>query len=109
MRRNRNGPVGPGIARFRSRQKRKLTFVRGVTRTPANATDYAAKLGISLSPDYFDTLSDADVVLALGHNRRFLPPLLEMKRRIERGDIGKVIHADANFSDNPSLRHGNGH
>lgn len=138
----------------------KLTFVRGVTRTPPNAADYAAKLGIPLSADYSDALSDHDVdaivlatphtqhaeqmnaaaaakkhifvekpftldtssaissveeardagvVLALGHNRRFLPPILEMKRRIERGDIGKVIHADANFSGNPSLRHGSGH
>ena len=32
-----------------------------------------------------------------------------MKRRIERGDIGKVIHADAKFSGNPSLRHGSRH
>lgn len=52
---------------------------------------------------------DAGVVLALGHNRRFLPPVLEMKRRIERGDIGQVIHADANFSGNPSFRHTTGH
>jgi predicted dehydrogenase len=48
-------------------------------------------------------------VLALSHNRRFLPPTLEIKRRIERGDICTVIHADANFSGNPSLRHESKH
>jgi predicted dehydrogenase len=51
---------------------------------------------------------DEGVVLALGQNRRFLPPLLEMKRRIYRGNISTVIHADANFSGNPSLRHRSG-
>jgi predicted dehydrogenase len=48
-------------------------------------------------------------VLALGHNRQFLPPILEIKRRIVRGDIGTVIHADANFSGNPNLRHESKH
>jgi len=50
----------------------KLTFVRGVTRTPPNAADYAAKLGIPLSADYSDALSDHDgdaIVLATPHTQ----------------------------------------
>ena len=133
----------------------RITFIRGVTRTPAKAADYAAKQGFPVSGDYADALSDpevaaivlstphsqhadqmaaaakagkhifvekpftltkasaeasvaaaqkAGVVLALGHNRRFLPPIIEMKQRIARGEIGKVIHVDANMSGNPSLR-----
>ena len=138
----------------------KISFVRGVTRTPSKVQDYARAQGFPLSADYADALGDpsvaavvlatphtqhaeqmsaatkagkhifvekpftldkasaqtsvdaaqrAGLVLALGHNRRFLPPVIEMKKRIERGDIGKFIHADANFSGNPSLRHAAGH
>ena len=132
----------------------------GVTRTTADAADYAENLGIPISTDFSDALSDTDfmavvvatpqtqhakqmaaiaaakkhifvekpftldtvsaiasvqaardvgVVIALGHNSRFLPPILEIKRRIERGDICTVIHADANFSGNPNLRHESKH
>lgn len=133
----------------------KITFIRGVTRTPSKAADYAAKQGFPLSDSYADALTDpeveavvlstphtqhaeqmiaaaaagkhifvekpftlskasaeesvaaaqqAGVVLALGHNRRFLPSIVEMRERIARGEIGKVIHVDANMSGNPSLR-----
>lgn len=133
----------------------RITFVRGVTRTPAKAADYAAKQGFPLTGAFEDALRDsgveavvlatphtqhaeqmiaaaaagkhifvekpftlskasaeesvaaakqAGVTLALGHNRRFLPPVIELRRRIARGDIGKVLHVDANMSGNPSLR-----
>jgi predicted dehydrogenase len=35
----------------------------------------------------------AGVVLALGHNRRFLPALRELKRLIEAGTLGEILHA----------------
>ena len=47
----------------------------------------------------------AGIVLALGHNRRFLPAVIELRRRIEAGDLGTLSHVDANFSGNPSLRY----
>ena len=41
---------------------------------------------------------EAGVVLALGHNRRFLPAIVEMKRIISSGELGKVLHLEGNFS-----------
>lgn len=46
---------------------------------------------------------DAGVVLALGHNRRFLPALAEMKRIVAAGDLGEVLHLEGNFSGNFGL------
>ena len=40
----------------------------------------------------------AGVVLALGHNRRFLPAVAEMKRMIAAGELGTVLHAEGNMS-----------
>ncbi len=40
----------------------------------------------------------AGVVLALGHNRRFLPALQELKAMIGRGDLGELLHIEGNFS-----------
>jgi predicted dehydrogenase len=40
----------------------------------------------------------AGVVLAVGHNRRFAPAAVELKRMIETGEIGTLLHLEANFS-----------
>ncbi|MCO6416306.1 Gfo/Idh/MocA family oxidoreductase [Siccirubricoccus sp. KC 17139] len=40
----------------------------------------------------------AGVVLALGHNRRFLPATLEMKRLLAEGALGTVTHAEGHIS-----------
>lgn len=40
----------------------------------------------------------AGVVLALGHNRRFLPALAEMKRVLAAGELGQILHAEGAFS-----------
>ncbi|MEK7438123.1 MAG: Gfo/Idh/MocA family oxidoreductase [Pseudomonadota bacterium] len=45
----------------------------------------------------------AGVVLALGHNRRFLPAFLEMKRRVVAGELGEILHLEGNFSGNFGL------
>lgn len=45
----------------------------------------------------------AGVVLALGHNRRFLPALAEMKRVIAAGELGEILHAEGAFSGNFGL------
>ncbi|MBY0338574.1 MAG: Gfo/Idh/MocA family oxidoreductase [Acetobacteraceae bacterium] len=40
----------------------------------------------------------AGVVLALGHNRRFLPAVAEMKRLLAAGEIGTLLHVEGQFS-----------
>jgi len=47
--------------------------------------------------------SDAGVILALGHNRRFLPALAEMKRIVAAGGVGEILHLEGNFSGNFGL------
>lgn len=42
--------------------------------------------------------TDAGIVLAVGHNRRFLPALIEMKSIIDDGELGTVTHLEGNFS-----------
>lgn len=46
---------------------------------------------------------NAGVVLAPGHNRRFLPALAEMKHIIASGNLGEILHLEGNFSGNFGL------
>jgi predicted dehydrogenase len=46
----------------------------------------------------------AGVVLSLGHNRRFLPSVLELKSRLKAGKLGTILHVEANHSGNSGLR-----
>ncbi|MPY74971.1 MAG: gfo/Idh/MocA family oxidoreductase [Alphaproteobacteria bacterium] len=46
----------------------------------------------------------AGLVLALGHNRRFLPSVLELKSRLESGALGTILHAESNHSGFSGLR-----
>lgn len=41
---------------------------------------------------------EAGVVLALGHNRRFLPAVAEMKRLLADGTLGTLLHVEGQFS-----------
>ena len=45
----------------------------------------------------------AGVVLAFGHNRRFLPALQEIARRVRSGALGEILHLEGNFSGNFGL------
>ena len=45
----------------------------------------------------------AGVVLALGHNRRFLPAMAEMKRLVAAGALGEILHLEGAFSGNFGL------
>jgi predicted dehydrogenase len=45
-----------------------------------------------------EACSRARVVLGLGHERRFEPPMLELRRMIARGDLGTLLQVEANFS-----------
>jgi len=46
---------------------------------------------------------EAGVVLALGHNRRFLPAFREMQRIVAAGALGEILHLEGNFSGNFGL------
>jgi predicted dehydrogenase len=46
---------------------------------------------------------DAGVVLAPGHNRRFLPAYAEMKRIVASGELGEILHLEGNFSSGSAL------
>lgn len=41
---------------------------------------------------------EAGVVMALGHNRRFLPAVAGMKAMLEAGQIGTLLHVEGHFS-----------
>jgi predicted dehydrogenase len=51
----------------------------------------------------------AGIVLAVGHNRRFLPAMQDLKTMIDNGELGTVTHIEGNFSGpfglsyNPSM------
>ena len=45
----------------------------------------------------------AGVVLALGHNRRFLPAMMEIAQRVKGGALGEILHLEGNFSGNFGL------
>lgn len=47
----------------------------------------------------------AGVVLALGHNRRFLPSIAELRARLAAGALGTVLHVETNFSGSGALRY----
>ena len=46
----------------------------------------------------------AGVVLTLGHNRRFLPTVLELKSRLAAGALGEILHVETNFSGSGAMR-----
>ena len=43
------------------------------------------------------------IVLGIGHERRFEPPILELRRLYESGALGKALQVDANFSQDKFL------
>src|SRR5258705_11091774 len=48
-----------------------------------------------------DACKKAGVVLAVGHNRRFAPAALAIRKMVAEGSLGQILHAEAQFS-NPS-------
>ncbi len=50
-----------------------------------------------------DACEAAGVLLGVGHERRFEPAMIEIKRMIDEGELGTILHVEANFSHD-SLR-----
>ena len=40
----------------------------------------------------------AGIVVAVGHDNRFYPAIVELKRLVDSGVLGKILHAEANIS-----------
>jgi predicted dehydrogenase len=45
----------------------------------------------------------AEVTLGVGHERRFEPPILELRRLVAAGELGALLQIEANFSQNKFL------
>lgn len=51
---------------------------------------------------------EAGVVLALGHNRRTLPAYERVRRLVQDGSLGQILHAEGNFSGPSAFRQSRG-
>ena len=47
---------------------------------------------------------EANLVLGIGHERRFEPPLAEVLRMAREGELGTILHIESNFSHNRLLK-----
>lgn len=47
--------------------------------------------------------NERGVVLAVGHERRFEPPMLDLKRLVAAGELGTILQIEANFSQDKFL------
>jgi predicted dehydrogenase len=50
--------------------------------------------------DALRTARESGILVAAAHNRRFLPPVAELKAMIDAGELGTVLHIETNFSGN---------
>jgi predicted dehydrogenase len=53
--------------------------------------------------------ADANVTLAVGYNWRFQPALREIKRMLDDGRLGKLLHVEGNFCGPSAYRFGREH
>jgi predicted dehydrogenase len=47
--------------------------------------------------------ASANVVLGVGHERRFEPPILDLARRVESGELGQILQIEGNFNQDKFL------
>lgn len=143
------GSWGQVLGRSVQGRSERIRIIRGVTRTPSKAAEFAKEMGIPIGSDFQSVISDqavdaiilatphsqhseqviaaakagkhvyvekplalkasdaeaawqackaADVVLAVGQNRRFLPAYQHLRERVLSGAFGPVLHVEANFS-----------
>ena len=55
------------------------------------------------------SLTNAGLVCALGHNRRFLPAMIRLREIISSGVIGQLLHVEANISAPSGGKHPSEH
>ena len=61
------------------------------------------------SADAVHACAEANVTLAVGYNWRFQPALREIKRMLDDGRLGKLLHVEGNFCGPSAYRFGRGH
>lgn len=57
----------------------------------------------------FRAATAAGIPVAAGFNRRFLPAIIDLKRMIDAGTLGTVLHIETHFSGNVAGRYREGH
>lgn len=62
-------------------------------------------LTVASGRDAIKACADAKVVLAVGHNRRFMPGARRIKALVDAGELGQVIHVEANYSGSVAGRY----
>ena len=50
-----------------------------------------------------EACTNAGVILGVGHERRFEPPMLDLRRLVEAGALGDLLQIEANFSQDKFL------
>lgn len=149
------GRWGQTLVRSVAGKSDKIRFIRGATRTPSKAMDFATEMKLEIDNDYDALLADpqidavvlatphsqhldqiiraakagkhvfvekplaldaasarkayevakgAQIVLALGHNRRCLPAYNLLRQMVEEGELGQILHAEGNFSGPSAFR-----
>ncbi len=134
----------------------RLCFIRGVSKEPDEARDFAARHGLLLSTELDDVLADPDVqavvlatphslhteqiiacaragkavfcekslaltkadamrsvaackqagvLLGIGTNKRFWPCMRELRRVVDSGALGRLLHVEGHYSNENTGRH----
>ena len=52
-----------------------------------------------------DAARGAGIIVAAGHNRRWLTPVMDAKRMVEDGTLGRILHVETHFSGNAQGRY----
>lgn len=52
-----------------------------------------------------DACRDARVPLGLGHDKRFFPSMVELKRRVDSGQLGEILHVEGHFSNESTRKY----
>ena len=66
-------------------------------------------LDVSSARKAANACAEAKRVLAVGHNRRFMPGARKIKELLKEGRLGKIIHAEAHYSGDLMMRLPAGH
>ena len=54
------------------------------------------------------SVRERKLVLGVGYNRRYLPAIVHLKRRIADRSLGELVHLEGNFSNNSGLKYHSG-
>ena len=61
-------------------------------------------LSVADARDAIDACRRGGVTLAVGHNRRFAPNIIELTNIVRGGSLGKLLHVEAHWSNDNTTR-----